>query len=551
MMIFCLFSRKIVDKATPYLTGESSEGRRIGNQRNYNTQASSGSMQYGNEQRQQHQQGPVVVYSHSDRQSHTASGTPSNQGSIIFSRDLRPTTFDGSSNANNQGPIIFSSGQRQTAHPPVRTRSNNPSRSAPRYYFLDNLKIFLTGLVVTHHVTCAFGGCGEGSWYLSIGNYLCVFTGFARVFAMLNQGYFMTLFFLISGFFIPSSYDRKGPVVFLLDKIKRLIIPAMVCSFTINPLALILSQLAAGESVIYFPNLGPCWYLSWLFILCFAYCTLRVKDEPSAEDQPEEDENREPSGEDQPEAGEHEKKGNKNKVSNVVDTKTINEWFWASSITVRFVFYGLGLCGFCMAIMVVTSGGQPFFGMPITIGSFFNDIVMFVAGVTAKRNGHFDRSITEQLGVPLFHFRCILVIEVVTMIGLGIATLWAGDVFFSLALVAGPYCIDMDLSFLQIFQANYDTISFSSRLLAKASYTVYLVHPLIVVGVTWAYIEVYNMTSFLGENQIKFDGSTFSDTEISSRDLVIGWVIVTVVSHLICWPLGMIISALPGMKHYL
>ena len=40
--------------------------------------------------------------------------------------------------------------------------------AAARLPFLDNVKVFLTALVVLHHCACAFGACGEGSWYLIV-----------------------------------------------------------------------------------------------------------------------------------------------------------------------------------------------------------------------------------------------------------------------------------------------------------------------------------------------------------------------------------------------
>jgi hypothetical protein len=33
-----------------------------------------------------------------------------------------------------------------------------------RLFYLDNLKVFLTILVVLHHVACAYGGDGDGGW---------------------------------------------------------------------------------------------------------------------------------------------------------------------------------------------------------------------------------------------------------------------------------------------------------------------------------------------------------------------------------------------------
>jgi hypothetical protein len=97
--------------------------------------------------------------------------------------------------------------------------ASSHERPAPaqRLFFLDNVKIFLTFLVVSHHVLCAFGGC-SGGWYLIIGEYDCPFHQVAESLTLLNQAYFMPLFFLISAYFVPSSYDNKGKPPFFLER---------------------------------------------------------------------------------------------------------------------------------------------------------------------------------------------------------------------------------------------------------------------------------------------------------------------------------------------
>ena len=55
-----------------------------------------------------------------------------------------------SSTGEGKAPSVASSGKKE------------------RLYYLDNLKIFLTVVVVLHHQTCSFVGSG---WYFNIGNY--------------------------------------------------------------------------------------------------------------------------------------------------------------------------------------------------------------------------------------------------------------------------------------------------------------------------------------------------------------------------------------------
>merc|ERR1719174_266493 len=56
-----------------------------------------------------------------------------------------------------------------------------------------------------------------------------------NLFITTNASYFMQLFFFFSGYFVPKSFDKKGSVVFLQERIKRLGIPSVVYSFLIGP----------------------------------------------------------------------------------------------------------------------------------------------------------------------------------------------------------------------------------------------------------------------------------------------------------------------------
>jgi hypothetical protein len=87
---------------------------------------------------------------------------------------------------------------------------------------LPSLQVWLTCLVVLHHACVAFF---VPSWPLVLGYDPLredSFGWFAIVFLPINQSYFMALFFFISGYFTPTSLDRKGPAEFMADKLKRL-----------------------------------------------------------------------------------------------------------------------------------------------------------------------------------------------------------------------------------------------------------------------------------------------------------------------------------------
>ncbi|MFH1081592.1 MAG: acyltransferase [Pseudomonadota bacterium] len=101
-----------------------------------------------------------------------------------------------------------------------------------RLYYLDNLKVFLIILVITHHVGQAYGSTG-GSWFYSYPGervkLLGLFFGF-------NASFFMGLFFFISGYFFPPSFDRHGAHKFITDKLIRFGIPLIFAAFFMIPI---------------------------------------------------------------------------------------------------------------------------------------------------------------------------------------------------------------------------------------------------------------------------------------------------------------------------
>lgn len=107
------------------------------------------------------------------------------------------------------------------------------TKTKQRYYFLDNLKVVLTILVIVHHAGQPYGPTG-GFWqFKSSLNESLPWLG---TFFSINAGFFMGLFFLISGYFLPGSYDRKGSRAFLKDKLLRFLPAIFFAFFVMVPL---------------------------------------------------------------------------------------------------------------------------------------------------------------------------------------------------------------------------------------------------------------------------------------------------------------------------
>lgn len=158
-----------------------------------------------------------------------------------------------------------------------------------RLLFIDNLRVFCILIVVMIH--CAVTYSCIGSWYYTEPMPM---NGFEKLFFFLfqshAQAFSMSLFFFVSGYFIPASLERKGVKTFLLERIKRLGIPILIYIFIIQPICvkLVYSQLNIAEFTIKgFHNLdllgrtGPLWFAFALLIFSVIYALVH-KYLPSA-----------------------------------------------------------------------------------------------------------------------------------------------------------------------------------------------------------------------------------------------------------------------------
>ena len=141
----------------------------------------------------------------------------------------------------------------------------------PRLWYLTNFKVFLTALVVFHHSISAYTvgehwlvmDSAQAAWF---GNILAV-----------NASFFMAAFFMISGYFVPPSHGRYGAWAFINGKCRRLLIPTLVTTTTLLPLAYFLGQTDivnfADFLRDYFTfekfNLGHMWFVVQLFLIHF------------------------------------------------------------------------------------------------------------------------------------------------------------------------------------------------------------------------------------------------------------------------------------------
>ena len=179
---------------------------------------------------------------------------------------------------------------------PVKTSAR--TEPASRLFYIDNVRTFLTVLVLLHHVMIIYAG--SGSWIHSENRQDMLTEVIGNIFCGINQAFFMGLFFLISAYFVPGAFDRKGSARFWKDRLARLGIPLIIYSWLIHPLFVYWYLTSAQGLKIpwwdfytrqYFSygtwiGAGPLWFIETLLIFILVYSVHRRFSPTTPERQP-------------------------------------------------------------------------------------------------------------------------------------------------------------------------------------------------------------------------------------------------------------------------
>ncbi len=161
-----------------------------------------------------------------------------------------------------------------------------------RILYIDNLRILLIILVILFNLALLYGSALDNRPYHGSqppGKIESLIESFLYLsFLAVTESFFMGLFFMISGYFTPASYDRKGAWPFFKDRLFRLGMPLLFYIFFIHPAlgyAIALSTKGFTGSfldflILYIRNYsvlgsGPLWFLEALLIFDGAYALLR------------------------------------------------------------------------------------------------------------------------------------------------------------------------------------------------------------------------------------------------------------------------------------
>jgi fucose 4-O-acetylase-like acetyltransferase len=158
-----------------------------------------------------------------------------------------------------------------------------------RLYCLDNLRTFLIFLVVLVHAGVVYESSGFMAPYWIVDDPST--SDLPGLLNLLLDLFVMPTIFFISGYFTPSSLERKGNWRFLKAKFRRLVLPWAIALFTLIPLYNMLFLYSRGlpqegwKSYFHFSNgtisMSWLWFLPVLFLFNVLYLLLRKLNLPT------------------------------------------------------------------------------------------------------------------------------------------------------------------------------------------------------------------------------------------------------------------------------
>lgn len=312
-----------------------------------------------------------------------------------------------------------------------------------RIYYIDNVKVLLTCMVVAHHAGQAYGATG-GVWLVNDMNK----ADFLKPFFFINAAYMMGLYFFISGYFMMFTLERKHVQAFMADRLKRLGIPLLFFCFAIFlPLHYVLSD--KQQSLFYFfidlycnkPPLafGHLWFVASLLVYTFLYLTV-------------------------------------NAVTNKLPQYKFRVWY-------PFVYI--------ISLAVVTAFAREYYAIdvwrtwfiPVEVSHIPQYLSMFWLGTIFYR---------QQWLAYLQGYMAIMygTLAVVATLLLLLQPAWLPQHVSSEALLEACMCVGISVGLMAVFKKWCNSTHRWIRLLSENAYGIYLFHLLIVIAWQIAFVGV-------------------------------------------------------------
>lgn len=341
-----------------------------------------------------------------------------------------------------------------------------------RLYFMDNIRILLTIIVILHHAMITYGGLG--SWYFR-DPHTDDFTSILLTnLVSFDQGFFMGLFFFISAYFVPGSYNRKGPRKFLKDRLIRLGIPLFLYTIFVEPILAYILYIQPN-SLIPFPEFylsffqswerfveflgenGPMWFLMALLIFDICYILWRQIY--------------------------------RRNIKDVIITK-LPKNFHLSIITLLMAIFT-----FFLRLFFPINGGDNILNIQLCF--IVQYIIMLILGVIAYNREWFKN-------MPYSQGTLWLIVVVISSIAL-IPVIILGGAFtgnlskflgglnwqaFAYSLWESFYCMGMCIGLVILFRERCNAQGNITKTVSQNAYTIYIIHAPILVSITMLFAVI-------------------------------------------------------------
>ena len=333
-----------------------------------------------------------------------------------------------------------------------------------RLHYLDNLMIFLSILVILHHVDIGYGTMG-GWCYVTPEKLTGPVQVILSALSGIEASFSMSLFFFISAYLTIPSLEKKGPNKFINARLIRLLIPLLFVMIIFSPSVSYYAELHNGSTTLSWfnyvlkqnlssPNTSHTWFILVLIVFELLYIIY---------------------------------------WSYIRPYYSISKLF-SNSIPIHTnIFLAAILC----FLLTISSRqfcplGKQFIGLEFA--NFAPYVFMYMLGILVYRKQWLE-TLPEKIAKPWLLlslisaiYFCIIiytitknpsVVEKYTM-GLNLESV-------SLSLTQTIICIGFSGFLLHFFKNFFDSTNYVLSKMRKNRYGVYIFHPAVVVGVTIAF----------------------------------------------------------------
>ena len=328
-----------------------------------------------------------------------------------------------------------------------------------RLNYIDNIRIFLTAIVILNHLSITYGA--PGGWYYNefeVSQLNLIPMATLVLFAAGNQAYSMGLFFLLSGFFSAKSISNNGVQSYLSQRLIRLGIPVLLYVYLISQILRITFRkivynirIDPGEilqnyrQISFGYELGPMWFIMLLLIFSF-FLPILIKSI--------------------------------RRFSNQLRTPGRYGFLLVAVI--------VGLLTFLIRIYFPI--GSVFQPLNLQLPHVIQYIIMFLAGVLVYQSNWQERvqSISVKFWLP-FTIALIIIMPILFFLVGGasgnVNSALGGFTWQSLAFSIWEqvFCLSMAAVLISLFYKYLNKNTEFSRELTASSYATYIFHPLVLV----------------------------------------------------------------------